>query len=82
LRAVLGSEKRAHAHQAQTVSEFTVSISPTRAIITQHKAVPSRQVQSKDKLIVVGDGTTGGSHSSHRGWLDIGRVSKNRWKER
>ena len=36
---------------------------------------------SKDKLIVVGDGTAGGSGSPHRGWLDIGRVSTNRWKK-
>jgi hypothetical protein len=36
---------------------------------------------SKDKLSVVGDGTTGGSSTPHRGWLDIGRVSENRWKK-
>ncbi len=35
----------------------------------------------KDTLVVVGDGTTGGSGSPHRGWLDIGRVSENRWKK-
>ncbi len=36
---------------------------------------------SKNKLIVVGDGTMGGSSSPQRGWLDIGRVSENRWKK-
>ncbi|MFZ0682167.1 MAG: hypothetical protein WAM84_04715 [Candidatus Cybelea sp.] len=34
---------------------------------------------SKDKLIVVGDGTTGGSGNPYSGWLDIGQVSKNHW---
>ncbi len=34
---------------------------------------------SKDNLIVVGDGTTGGHHR-HSGSLDIGQVSKNHWK--
>jgi hypothetical protein len=37
--------------------------------------------KSKDKLIVVGDGTTGRSNRAHRGWLDIGRVSESRWKK-
>ena len=36
---------------------------------------------SKDKLIVVGDGTTGGSGNPYSGWLDIGQVSKNHWKK-
>jgi hypothetical protein len=36
---------------------------------------------SKDEPIVVGDGTTSGSSGPHRGWLDIGRVSENRWKK-
>jgi len=36
---------------------------------------------SKDNLIVVGDGTTGGSSSPRKGWLDIGRVAENRWKK-
>lgn len=36
---------------------------------------------SNDTFIVVGDGTTGTSSSLHGGWLDIGRVSKNRWKK-
>jgi hypothetical protein len=33
---------------------------------------------STDKLIVVGDGTTGSASS---GWLDIGQVSKNHWEK-
>jgi len=32
--------------------------------------------KSKDRLIVVGDGTALGSSGPHSGWLDIGRVSK------
>ncbi len=36
---------------------------------------------SKDRLIVVGDGTAPGSSGPHSGWLDIGRVSKNHWKK-
>lgn len=37
---------------------------------------------SKEKLIVVGDGTTArGSRGPQKGWLDIGRVSQDRWKK-
>ena len=36
---------------------------------------------SKDRLIVVGDGTARGSSGPHKGWLDIGRVSQNHWKK-
>ncbi|HTA56232.1 MAG TPA: hypothetical protein VK755_15920 [Candidatus Acidoferrales bacterium] len=36
---------------------------------------------SNDKLIVAGDGKTSGSGSPYNGFLDLGQVSKNRWKQ-
>lgn len=36
---------------------------------------------SSDKLIAVGDGNSAASGSPYSGWVDIGQVSKNHWKQ-